>query len=181
MTSWLDAPNAYCPTIRETGRSHGWLRLFSGECVGWCVRAGSISIRRSLANHAVPIYMPPRKCVLYVRHPVQRLMSSYSLFRIPKDAPSWQTFIDYVLDNDNDYWLPQVQLHEDVDHVQYRRLEGSTLVMTHPLEWHNSTHIRGGRPSYRGLDLMKYYIDDTNVWESSKPDRGEQREVQRVW
>lgn len=180
MTSWLDAPNLYCPTMRETGRSHGWLRLSSGECVGWCVRAGSISIRQSLLGYAIPIYMPPSECVLYVRHPIQRLMSAHALFRIPKDAPSWQTFVDYILENDNDYWLPQVQLHKDVDHVHYYRLEGSTMVRSHPLRWLNATNVKRERPEYRKHDLIDYYVNDLIAWEFGKLERGEQHEVSAV-
>ncbi len=181
MTSWLDAPNLYCPTMKETGRSYGWLRLFSGECVGWCVRAGSISIRRSLKNHAVPIYMPPSECALYVRNPFQRLMTAHALFRVPKDGPSWQTFVDYILKNDHDYWLPQVQLHKDVDHVHYYRLEGSTMVRSHSLGWLNATHTERERPEYREIDLARYYMDDLNAWEFSKSDRGDEHEVSRVY
>lgn len=169
MSHWKDAPKLYCPTMRATGRSHGWLRLAHGQMLGWTARAGSTSIRASM-NGAAHIWLPPRESYLLLRHPIQRLMSAHALFRIPTYGLSWNELVDRVLDGDeNEYWLPQTRLHGDVGVLRVHRLEGTTHVFGRPLERLNATDIMRARPEYRARELDNYYKEDLEAWENATP------------
>ena len=163
--SWIEAPERYCPTYKKFKRSHGWLRL-DDECFGWSVRAGSVSIRQSLEDADV-LDGPPNECTLYLRHPMQRLMSAHCLFRIPKDGPAWKPFIDRVLSDTNPYWMPQMHLHSGVSNLNVVRLEGSTHIAGRELHILNGSDVKHRRPSYREHELMEYYQEDLEQWKQA--------------
>lgn len=167
--TWLDAPKEYCPTYKELKRSHGWLRL-GEQCFGWSVRAGSLSIRKTLEDAEV-LTRPPRECTLYLRHPMQRLMSAHFLFSIPKDGPTWKLFINRVLVDTNPYWMPQMHLHSGVSILNVVRLEGSTHIAGRELHQLNESaanfNVQHRRPSYREHELLEYYEDDLRQWKAA--------------
>ena len=165
--SWIEAPERYCPTYKKFKRSHGWLRL-DDECFGWSVRAGSVSIRQSLEDADV-LDGPPNECTLYLRHPMQRLMSAHCLFKIPKDGPTWKRFVDRVLRDTNPYWMPQMHLHSGVNTLNVVRLEGSTHIAGRELHVLNGSDVKHRRTSHREYELGKYYEEDIAQWNAALP------------
>jgi len=114
--------------------------------------------------------------VMFVRNPLNRLVSCYSFFKALSDigknhscdAPvsSWESFVDHILVNDDPHWVSQVEhsgnkqtvVHrlEDMEFVWFRYYRG-------PLPWSNKTHRRPAS-NYRLLEIVKKYLDDYDLW-----------------
>lgn len=168
MRDWIEAPQQFCPTFKETGKSHGWLRLPNGRTYCWSVRAASGSIRNALAD-GEELEHAPEEATLYLRHPMQRLMSAHCLFKIPSNGPSWKAFVNRVLQDLNPYWMPQTRLHADVDALKIVRLEGSQYIDRRVLPRLNGSELTHWRPSFRHDELLDYFKEDLEAWETSEP------------
>jgi len=114
--------------------------------------------------------------VMFIRNPIVRLQSAYSFMRVQADngnlmkhgAPvnSWHPFVDYILENDNLHWTPQVKrtgnlqtvVHrlEDLGHIFWRYHESMVN--------HNNATRRRPVDNYRLADIVDYYMEDFNLW-----------------
>lgn len=114
--------------------------------------------------------------VMFVKNPLARLQSAYSFLKV-RDAlgskmkhgaplSSWHDFVDYILENENIHWMPQVKraghlqtvVHrlEDLNHIFYRYHEGMVL--------HSNITRRVPVDNYRLLDIVEYYMGDFDLW-----------------
>jgi len=121
--------------------------------------------------------------VVWLREPLDRLVSNYSFFKTInemdchrgrpnlQDTDSWESFIDFVLDgNENIHWNPQ---------VEQLTLDGNYLgTVTHKFEditklW--GTYYRGRIPhmngcvhepttTYRLAEIEDKYKEDFDLW-----------------
>lgn len=120
--------------------------------------------------------MKASRRVAFIRHPMERLKSCYSMMHYQKEqgephwsgAPtdSWPEFVDYILTHDNAHWNPQVSIVGDVPNT-YHRLEN--------VAQHCQKYVPGGFPHanrskrvsvepYRTEELAALYRDDMALW-----------------
>ena len=117
--------------------------------------------------------------VAFFRHPMERLRSGYSMFYWMDDyghphdcgAPvdSWESFVDYILEHDNEHWRPQSIHVGDVPNI-YHRFENLT---SHWEKYrpgilpHNNWSTRLPTTDYRSNDLNIMFTDDLDIWEDA--------------
>lgn len=148
-------------------------------------KCGSRSITSVVSGHRInnekAINYSQR--IVYLKHPFTRLVSNYSFFKIKTrdgsyqgqpdiaTTETWQLFIDYILDNDNPHWLPQVDqlsLNGEFLGTVVHKLEN--IIHTWPRYYHgllphlNGTVHQAIDPSYRFTEIKKRYANDFNLW-----------------
>lgn len=160
-------------------------------------RVGSHSIRSFMAQaniEVLPSPEPSRKVVklgierriVWLRNPFDRLLSNYSMFKVlnerdqyqgrpcPAETETWESFIDFVLDgNDNTHWDSQIeQLSFDGVYL------GTETYRFEDIHNHWSKYYRGKVPhingytheqidkTYRIADVNSKYFRDIETWQS---------------
>ena len=115
--------------------------------------------------------------VAFIRHPMERLRSCYSMLCEMSEqgdphscgAPvdSWESFVDHVLSGaDNEHWRPQIEHVGNVPNV-WRRFEDlpECFGEFHPGPLpHLNKIARRETNNYREDDLMRLYADDFQRW-----------------
>lgn len=117
--------------------------------------------------------------VAFIRHPVERLKSSYSFMYWLKEygsehdskpaVHSWAAFVDFALANDNGHWRPQHLIVNGVPNI-YHRFEniGEHFEKYRPgILPHNNRATRLPTDDYRAGDIAAFYADDLRLWESA--------------
>jgi hypothetical protein len=115
--------------------------------------------------------------VAFIRHPIERLKSCYSMMRDMQDqgvphacgAPvdSWESFVDHVLDGAKDeHWMPQTWHCGDVPN-DWRRFEDLPACCDEfhpgPLP-HLNKVTRRPTSNYRETELREMYAADFAHW-----------------
>lgn len=171
-----------------TDRDDDW-----GEdrCVALIRKAGSSSMSAVLSSWVeVPVttVMDISLRVAFIREPITKLISAYSFFRElhkrgtkmqsppapTKDAvESWESFVDYALDNYNVHWTSQVDyLTQDGVYVptHTHRFEDIGTIWqqyfnTRLLPNYNAC-VHQEVDNYRADDLQEFYKKDLELWHS---------------
>ncbi len=158
----------------------------NGVAFSYCWRAGSTSIATlALNNNAKVLEEPPERCVLLLKHPMERFGSSYiilpEVIRRKPDGekyvglPELDLYIDGVLDDvegvRSPHNWPQMGQHAAVKMLEIFRLEGSTFLAGAKLPHMNSAErekpLLAGHP--RETELHEFYADDIKAWDSAQP------------
>ena len=117
--------------------------------------------------------------VAFIRHPLERLKSAYSYLYWQQDygrntksgAPldSWESFVDYILENDNEHWRPQTLHCGDVPNIyhKFENLNEHWEKYRPGILDHNNHSTRLPTTDYRTDDILNMYADDLRVWESA--------------
>lgn len=114
------------------------------------------------------------KVVMYIREPIERLKSAWAMYtglkEFPRrdDLPTWEQFIDLVLDGYSEqHWSSQVAQHDFYDEA--RRLENIDTTWDGPtVGRENKGMYPKPTKEYRLNDLKNYYKDDYKVWNKAK-------------
>lgn len=69
--------------------------------------AGSVLIQEEKVLHLRP-HMP---CYMWIRHPADRIMSAWSIWKMRKEINVPEDFARLVLGTSNIHWNPQVEVH----------------------------------------------------------------------
>ena len=114
--------------------------------------------------------------VAFIRNPLLRLQSSYCFFKgmdasgvrhgalAPRE--SWQEYVDYILENENEHWQRQSDHTGGVQTITHRFEDLDNLFFRyhpHPVGHENKSapcQISG----YRLMDIVEYYRDDFKHW-----------------
>ena len=148
-------------------------------------RCGSQTIRGWLGRDAIAVKRDDTrlrsvsKRVAFIRNPLDRLASAYSLFYWTKDyggksyrhipTESWEIFVDYILNPKikDEHWQPQVNLIGSVPNI-FHRFEN---IIEHFEKYrpgilpHNNKTSRMPISDYRIAEVNKKYGDDFKLWE----------------
>ena len=147
-------------------------------------RCGSQTIGNWLGQDAIPVQLnDPRlfdvsRRVAFIRNPLERLKSAYSLFYWLNDYEvkpknrgipigSWDEFVDHILVNEEIHWTQQTTLVEDVPNV-YHRFEN---IIDHFEKYrpgifpHNNWTSRRPTVDYRMDEINEKYSQDLKLWE----------------
>jgi len=149
-------------------------------------RSGSQTIREWLGRDAITVTKDDDRLqgisnrVAFIRNPIDRLASAYSLFYWMKDYGSksyrhiptknWGCFVDFVLNteiSDDLHWLSQVLIVGDVPNI-YHRFES---IADHFERYrpgilpHNNKTTRKPISNYRYEEIKDKYSADFKLWE----------------
>lgn len=134
------------------------------------------------------------KRVAWIRHPIDRLISAYSFFLssyelghlhtasilgVPEDLnpsvdlSSWKAFVEFILNNPNEHWNPQVPQLTTSEGVwvptHTHRFEDLDLLWGNyfdtPLGRENEGSLVPVDPEVREEELNCYYLADLECWE----------------
>lgn len=163
--------------------------------IAWCYKAGSAAIRYATQWDRIAAKAPVwevrddirehgGECVLFLRHPLARLRSSWRWWsqqrRFPQPAygekPEWERFVDLVLqdrpETRDPHWNPQIPQHTYCGVLVPTAIHRFEEIdrhwsdwCSHPLEARNVTG--GGAeefPTYRLPELESYYAADLDHW-----------------
>ena len=120
------------------------------------------------------------KRVAFIRHPLERIKSAYSYMywiqhrggRLPDSritTESWESFVDWALENDNEHWRPQIEFVGDVPNI-WHRFENLDLYWERykpGILGHENRASRLDTSEYREADLRAMYSDDLRLWEQA--------------
>ncbi|UCD23662.1 MAG: hypothetical protein JSW51_11575 [Gemmatimonadota bacterium] len=158
--------------------SHNWLLDFeTGIAHSWIPKCGTTSIRAAIG--APEIFQSNEIClrlhskrVMWVRHPVARLVSAYNHIGFE----SWESFVDLVLsgepDDEDIHWCHQaaylttrggifvptvVHRFEDIGEL-WPRYSATTLPRL------NAGEYREELPGHRIREILEHYHADCVLW-----------------
>lgn len=176
---------AYYLVPPDTGRHDDF---GDNRCVALIRKAGSTSMTHVLTGWVEcqdVLHIPMR--VAFIREPISRLISCYSFFKelhrrhtqMGPHAPtksavsSWQSFVDYKLQNDNQHWRSQVAYLTTASRYvpthTHRFEDIGTLWQeyfnTRFLPTFNAT-VHQKVDDYRRGDIIEFYKEDLELWHS---------------
>lgn len=124
--------------------------------------------------------------VMFIREPIERVISNYSFFHalndneecrtnIPKEIThnGYEVFIDYILlDKGNPHWAPQMELTDGIATHLYK-FNCDNIRKYWPMHWSGrqpnwmnaTTHLEVN--DYRMKELLEFYVKDTAAYESA--------------
>tara|TARA_R110002012_G_scaffold266954_2_gene450569 strand:+ start:751 stop:1224 length:474 start_codon:yes stop_codon:yes gene_type:complete len=151
--------------------------LIDDKAVVLIPKAGATSISE-VASRCLYELPSSTECIAFIRHPIDRLKSCYQ-FLHAIDATgtqyqvnisseylvSYEAFIDYMLTNDDEHWLPQAKLSKEAS--RFFRFEEINKIW--PLLFSsNLPHLNSSEdiqvPKYRHAELLNYYSEDILLW-----------------
>lgn len=153
----------------------------------YCWRAGCTSIASlALNNDAEVLEHPPETCMLLLKNPIERFLSSYMILPEGKilnhktglyevGLPPREDFLNGTLDDVEGVRTPhtwgQINQHQAVKHLQLYKLEGTTHLAGVPLPHLNKTTVPKTKFSDlpRYLELFDLYAKDIEAWQNAKP------------
>lgn len=177
--------------------SNQYIPMPGNRYIAWCYKSGSASIRfatqwdrRKPRAPVWEVFYETRRngaeCVLFLRHPLKRLRSSWTWWGRQRNFPQpafgpkcpWERFVDLVLEDRPEtrdpHWNPQIASHK------YEGQTVPTVILPFedislywrdwckkPLPEHN--HTGGGTdpfPDYRLAELEALYAEDLRTWNS---------------
>lgn len=154
------------------------------RCVALLPKSGSQSIQRALGTKCVSAERVLEDCstrLAFIRNPIARLESNFTYFKflgleygvwaVPVEAiRSWESFVDYTLEHEDDHWKPQMQLvsHQGITVPNvFHRMETMDNVWPDYFSTripHINSLSSQAQPSYRMGDLYDCYADDLEKW-----------------
>lgn len=114
--------------------------------------------------------------VAFIRNPLARLQSSYSFFKgmdaggtrhnCPAPRETWEEYVDYILENENEHWIPQARHTGNLQTITHRFEDFDNLFFRY--HSHPKTHENKSAPypvnAYRLTDIVEYYREDFESW-----------------
>jgi hypothetical protein len=163
--------------------------------IAWCYKSGSASIRFATQWERLKpkapiweVYYRTRQgdasCVLFLRHPLTRLRSSWRWWSQQRNFPQpaygphclWEKFVDLVLkdrpETRDPHWNPQLDAHKFEGEVVPTVILPFEEIDLHWRDWCKKplpemNQTGGGKdafPDYRREELEAYYAEDLAVW-----------------
>jgi len=163
--------------------------------IAWCYKAGSASIRfatqwerRKPKAPAWEVFYDTREggaeCVLFLRHPLRRLRSSWRWWMNQRNFPQpafgphcpWERFVDLVLqdrpETRDPHWNPQLASHKFEGHLVPTTVLPFENIQLHWQDWCKKplperNHTGGGSedfPAYRAAEIRDFYAEDLRIW-----------------